>query len=162
MIIERDQNLWTQAERDEHTVKGWRTRRAGEYPLVASICRPLDYANDLLRGTVEFDRIWRNYSYHTVSIPSGTVVNGCNFTQIIPNTICIIISNLPDIVTLEDCNLCNVRLQPGWIIRRCMTVQSWLVKTNGVEERVKVAGHQADLQPADLIPPPGAVTSRIF
>ena len=166
--IELDQVNWTRVERDEHAVKGWRSRRAGEFPLCASIVRPASYVHDLDRGIVEYDPAWRNYSYHKVRIGPDTIVRGGNFTQNQPDTDAIIITGPPDSVTFIDCNMVNVRVKPGWILQGCNTSQSWLVQTgvdadgNDIEERQWLCSHPSELTAPMLVSPANAVTSRAF
>ena len=164
---ELDHNKWTDAERTEFSLKGWRSRRPGEWPPVCSVVRPAAYAHDLRRGVIEYDPAWRNYSNHTVRIPPGTIVRGCNFTQNQPDTDAIIITGPPDSVTFIDCNLCNVRLRPGLIAQGCNTAQAWLVTTKDaegkdVEDRQWVARHSDDLTPAMKVAPVNAVLDRSF
>ncbi len=92
-------------------------------PLVSAVERPDDYYNEYFRGAVDYDPAWRNYSYHAVDIPDGTVIEGCNFAQAEPKTECINGENL----TFRDCNLCNVALHPSWTLERCLTAQSYVV-----------------------------------
>jgi len=71
-----------------------------------------DYKNDYDRGTVEYTPKCRNYSFHKVIIPDGTVVRESNFTQKEPHTQAIQGKNL----VFESCNLVNVQADPTWII----------------------------------------------
>lgn len=72
-----------------------------------------DYKNDFERGTVEYNPKCRNYSFHKVIIPDGTVVRDTNFTQKEPHSQAIQGKNL----TFIDCNLVNVEKDPTWIIQ---------------------------------------------
>lgn len=269
MARELNRTQWTDTEKNEHAVKGWRSRRDGlwtqrmewdekqrrfvllaaprqheaEWPPVASLIRPSDYTHDLDRGTVTyreefritgfasvtqgspfvvlasdpgrslkdalfhtegslavhrilghssqgltldgdykgasgtvacrvFSPSWKNYSFHKVRIAPETVLFGCNFTQTIPNTSAIIITGPPDSVTFIESNLCNVRINPGWVLQGCNTCQSWIVAQdeldeagkptgNTIEDRQWIAAHSRDL-PALVVPPLNAVTMRDF
>src|SRR3990167_4411635 len=111
--------------------RGWRDRRTGEIrPLVGSTFRPDDYVNATHRGTVEYDPSWSNYSFHTVQVPDGTVIDcgdrGCNFTQIAPLTDAFDRSQgFGHTLTLRDrMNLVNVMLYPDWTVEcNCNTAQ---------------------------------------
>lgn len=166
---ELDQSKWTPAERAELDLKGWRSRRAGEWPPVCNLIRPVDYEHDLDRGTLDYDPAWRNYSFHKVLIPARTIVRNCNLSQAVPNTICIM-APLLAVITFVECNLCNVRLRAAWVLQGCCTVQSWIVARTAtdasgkdvvIEDREWIAAHPGDL-PAILTPPANAVTSRGF
>lgn len=90
-----------------------------------------DYVDDYHRGTVSFVTDMgnkfnpaalkmRNYSFHNVIIPDGTEVANCNFTQKEPHTHAITGKNLK----FKECNLCNVEIDPSWIMEGCLTVHS--------------------------------------
>ena len=72
-----------------------------------------DYKNDVDRGTVEYTSKCRNYSFHKVIIPDGTIVKESNFTQKEPHTQAIQGKNL----TFIDCNLVNIETDPTWIMQ---------------------------------------------
>lgn len=156
----------TPQERGQLAARGWRDRRADEWPPVANDCRPADYQHDLDRGTVDYDPTWRNYSYHRVRVPAGTTIRGCNFSQARPRTPAILVTGNPATVTLEECNLVNVLIHPAWRLVNCNTAQSWLVRVTGPdgearEERRWIARH-SDHVPATARPPTDAVLSREF
>lgn len=75
----------------------------------------------------------KNYSFQSVEIPSGTVVEMCNFAQLIPNTECIFSSGS---VVLKNCNLLNVKLKPEWEVIECLTAQAWLIAEIVEEDQV--------------------------
>lgn len=156
MRIDLDKSKWTQKETEDFTSKGWRSRREGEFPPVASIVRPSDYDNDLDRGTIDYDPEWRNYSFHKVRIPANAVVRNCNFAQANPDTVAITVVGNPSTVTFIDCNLMNVRILPGWNLQGCNNCQKWLVEIDNpdfgqegqpekIEERVFIASKNSDL-----------------
>lgn len=81
-----------------------------------------DYVDDFNRGTVYFNPDKgnrfnpealkaRNYSYHKIVIPDGTIIEGVNFSQKNPHTVAIIGKNL----TFIHCNLHNIEFDPTWI-----------------------------------------------
>jgi hypothetical protein len=70
-----------------------------------------DYKNDYDRGTVEYTPKCRNYAFHKVVIPDGTVVQNSNFTQKEPDTDAISGNNLVFI----DCNLVNIKMHEDWV-----------------------------------------------
>jgi len=165
----------TSTEKQQLDSRGWRDRRIGEYPPVAKDCRPADYTQDLSRGTLEYNVAWRNYSFHKINISAGTVIRRCNFSQAIPNTECIVVLGLPPVLTFIDCNLCNVKTKPEWILQNCLTVQSWIisVQQNIIDETGKIVGQEtiekrqfiaqsSDELPQILTPPPNVITSRTF
>lgn len=69
-----------------------------------------DYINNKNAGTVEFNPINKNYSYHKVIIPDGTTLIGINFTQDQPHTEAIFGKDL----IFVDCNITNVEVDPTW------------------------------------------------
>lgn len=71
-----------------------------------------DYKNDFDRGTVEYTPKCRNYSFHKVIIPDGTIIKETNFTQKEPYTQAIQGRNL----TFIECNLANNLIDPDWTI----------------------------------------------
>jgi sensor histidine kinase YesM len=78
-----------------------------------------DYKGDFDRGSVEFTLKCRNYSYHKIVIPDGSVIESRNFTQRKPNTQAIIGKNL----TFKECNLVNNVIDPSWTLISCNTSQ---------------------------------------
>ena len=111
--------------------RGYIDRRTGTFdPPVSSLWRPADYVSDVKRGTIEYDPKWRNYSYHKVLIPDGTVIDGevlgaCNFVQIAPDTDAIIRAfGFGHDLTFKDCNLSNVRTYDDWTLISCNTTQA--------------------------------------
>jgi hypothetical protein len=118
-----------------------------------------DYVDDLDRGTVEFNpekgnRFGgkdvlkaRNYSYHKVIIPNGTIIKGVNFSQKNPHTDAINGKNLHFI----NCNLNNVELDNSWTFEGGLRIHSkheteivgerifdvYYVEKNGVFEEVE-------------------------
>lgn len=101
--------------------------RAEVKPLVTRNEKPADYDNDLDRGTVEYREGWKNYSFHKVRIPGGTIVTGCNFAQAKPRTDCIEVTGV-GVVTFRECNLSNVELTARMVSEKCLTAQSWIVE----------------------------------
>ena len=87
-----------------------------------------DYSNDFVRGTVDWNPENRNYSFHVVTIPDGTVVRDMNFSQVKPHTVSIIGKNLHFI----GCNLHNVELDASWSFNSCLLLQSKYIKKNQV------------------------------
>lgn len=160
----------SQAEEAQLRTRGWRDRRSGEFdPPVASTSRPGDYISDIKRGTVEFHPKWRNYSYHTVKIPDGTVLDGevmggCNLTQISPVTDAIDRSSgFGHNLTFRGCNLVNVKVYPDWIIENCNTAQIDRIGTHAnkddtadITDSVFVASHP-DQVPKTRVKPVGAL-----
>lgn len=160
--IERNRARLTATERTQLDTRGWRDRHPDEYPPVAADCRPADYAHDLDRGTLDYSTDWKNYSFHKVRIPAGTVIVGANFTQTQPDTAAITVIGVPSTVAFIDCNLGNVRLHPAWALKDCNTAQSWIIgDIEGNEERQWIARHPDDL-PAMVVKPAKAVTMRGF
>ena len=112
----------TVAEEAQLTSRGWRDRRDGEWrPPVGSTFRPADYQNPRHRGTVKLDvGKWRNYSWHLVKAPNGTVIDcgdrGCNFTQIAPQTeVFLRTTGFGHNLTFTGrVNLVNVKIHPDW------------------------------------------------
>jgi hypothetical protein len=82
-----------------------------------------DYIDDHNRGTVKFNTKMRNYAFHKVIIPDGTIVKDCNFSQKIMNTDAISGKNL----VFEFCNLRNCKIDLSWTLKSCNTYQSDLV-----------------------------------
>lgn len=78
-----------------------------------------DYQNDFKRGTVDYNERCASYCFHTVVIPDGTVINDRNFAQAAPDTPAIIGENL----VFNDCNLCNVLINPSWILNSCLVIK---------------------------------------
>ncbi len=71
-----------------------------------------DYKNDFDRGTVYYTPKSKNYSFHKVIVPDGTVVSNSNFTQKEPFSRAISGKNL----TFINCNLVNVMLDTTWVL----------------------------------------------
>jgi len=94
-----------------------------------------DYKNDKDRGTVYYNpeignpfdptkKKARNYSFHKVIIPDGTIVEEeINFSQAEPHTDAIIGENL----TFRRCNLVNVEIHPSWILDNSLSVHRRIV-----------------------------------
>lgn len=99
-------------------------RKSGQFPLVNSEYAPEDYVDDHYRGSVEYNAVWKNYSFHKVSIPDGTTISDANFTQWQPNTLAVTGKNL----TFINCNLTNVAVDWKWKLKDCMTQQVDLSK----------------------------------
>lgn len=83
-----------------------------------------DYKNDFDRGTVEYTPKCRNYSFHKVVIPDGTVIKESNFTQKEPFTQAIEGKNL----TFIDCNLVNIKRDTTWILQGSNNTQIKRIK----------------------------------
>lgn len=83
-----------------------------------------DYEHDFARGTVEYTPRSRNYSYHSVVIPDGTIIVEANFTQKEPNTEAITGKNL----TFIGCNLVNNKIDPTWILETTNITQKKNIK----------------------------------
>lgn len=154
---------WTPDERQQFLDKGFRHRRDGELPCTA-FTRPADYEHDLKRGELKFMPGWFNYSLHTVTIPDGSEVRECNFTQCAPGTPAITGRDLKFV----DCNLTNCIVDPSWQLERCNTAQAWLVQVDdgngGVrEKRQYICAHSDELKDQkDMQPPVNAVLARDF
>lgn len=168
--VERNPDNLNQAEKNQLQSRGWRDRRLGEYPPVAQDCRPGDYQNNLSRGTISYDLIWRNYSFHNVIIPSGTVVKNCNFTQSRPKTLCITVVG-GNVLKFISCNLGNVDIEPNWEIVGCNTCQFWIVEKEELDEKgvlVKsednqfIVNHSSKFNSSVHLPPPNVIFSRSF
>lgn len=147
-LVDQDITKWSEPEKVEYQQKGFRSLRADELPQVTSKVRPSDYVHDLDRGTVDYKKEWYNYSYHTVIVPTGSTIIECNFAQCVPNTEAIIGDNL----TLIDCNLVNVKINPTWIVKGCLTVQSWVVDDNGTDDRLFICDHPSKLTGSEQEP----------
>ena len=153
---------WTEAEKTEFVQKGFRGFREGEKPVISPAVRPSDYNNDLKRGSVDLHVECKNYSFCNVTIPDGTTVSHCNFTQIQPDTDCITGENL----TLIDCNLSNVKINQTWTLTDCNTAQFWLVEEEIEGETKEVTqflcAHPSELPNVESKVPATAVLSRTF
>lgn len=138
-------------------------RKPGQWPPVTAKYQPNDYVDDLDRGTVEYDPIWTNYSFHKVTIPAGTVIRDCNFAQTVPLTNAIIVRGERS-VTFFNCNLGNVALNPLMQISDCNTVQSWVkepvVNGDRVQTREFITDHPFWLHDVVPVPPPDAILTR--
>lgn len=153
---------WTEDEVIHFKEKGFRAFREGEKPILTPTVRPTDYNNDLKRGGVKSDPEVKNYSFCNVEFADGSTIVGHNFTQIQPDTDCIVGENL----TLIDCNLSNVRLNPSWTTVDCNTAQFWLVEED-VEGKVKevvqfLCSHPSELPNVESKVPATAVLAREF
>lgn len=90
--------------------------------------RKNDYQNDFDRGTVDYTPELRkdgtpknrNYSFHKVVIPDGTVIKESNFAQRKPHTNAIQGKSL----TFINCNLVNVEKDPTWTLISSNNAQS--------------------------------------
>lgn len=153
---------WTEAEVLHFKEKGFRPFRANEKPILTPTARPTDYNNDLKRGGVQINPEVKNYSFCDVEIPDGTTLSGHNFTQIQPDTDCITGENL----TLIDCNLSNVKINPSWTTTDCNTSQFWLVEEEIEGETKEVAqflcSHPSELPNVESKVPTNAVLARSF
>jgi len=162
----------TDGDRTDLLNKGWRARRSGEKgPLVRETSRPQDYVGNFDRGTVEFNPKWRNYSYHKVNVPSGTVLDGavmgaCNFTQIEPNTEAF--DRTPGFfghnLVFRNCNLSNVKTYPDWTVEEsCNNAQVDYIKgldpdgNQTIVDTVFVASRSEDV-PKTRTKAPGAMS----
>ena len=87
-----------------------------------------DYQHDFDRGTVYYTSLNRNYSFHKVIIPNGTVVRNSNFTQKNSDTIAIEGKNL----TFIDCNLVNNAIDPSWILQGSNIAQIKRIKKSEI------------------------------
>lgn len=127
----------------------WTPRQPGQL-LCTSAVRPADYVNEMQRGTVELMPGWTNYSFHAVVVPDGTVLDGTdrcfNFSQGVPNTVAIVGKNL----TLKNCNLFNVAIDPSWTLLGCNASQGWYVPNQDGTMGIQ----------AGAVAPPGAVTPQ--
>lgn len=158
----------TFAEELQLATRGWRDRRLGEYdPPVAVLTRPADYVSSTRRGTLEYHARWRNYSWHRIQVPNGTVIDcreGGNFTQLVPNTEAF--DRTPGVwghnLTFIECNLTNVKTYPDWTLQHCNTAQVWMKGTSApdgtpeVQDTELVAPRSRDV-PAVLVPPAEAL-----
>ena len=111
--------------KDEQDVVEFSLKENGR-KLIHKEVRPIknDYQNDVDRGTVEYTPKCRNYSFHKVVIPDGTIIKDSNFTQKEPHTKAIEGKNL----TFESCNLVNVATDPSWTIKDSNTCQIKRIK----------------------------------
>lgn len=153
---------WTEDEVLHFKEKGFRPFREDEKPILTPTVRPTDYGNDLKRGSVKANSEVKNYSFCNVEFSDGSTVIGHNFTQIQPDTDCIVGENL----TLIDCNLSNVRLNPSWTTIDCNTAQFWLVEeeTEGKVKEVTqfLCAHPSELPNVESKVPATAVLARNF
>ena len=88
-----------------------------------------DYKDDFDRGSVEHTSKCRNYSFHKIVIPDGTVVKDTNFCQRTKRQ-AISGKNL----TFIECNLVNNIIDPSWRLEGCNTCEHDFSKdevTNG-------------------------------
>ena len=92
-----------------------------------------DYFDDQHRGTVEYTPKCRNYSFHKVIIPDGTIIKEANFTQRDIDTLAI---EGKDLVFVE-CNLVNNIIDPSWKLESCNTCQVDFAKREA-EELAKI------------------------
>lgn len=110
-----------------------------------------------------FDPLVKNYSFQQVEIPAGTVVEKCNFAQLLPGTECISTDGL---ITLKNCNLLNVKLKPEWEIIECLTTQAWLISViledgTVTTDRQFICTHSSDLI-GDEVAPDNAILVMDF
>lgn len=100
--------------------------------LIHSELKPIknDYKHDFDRGSVEHNPKCKNYSFHKIVIPDGTVIRDSNFTQKDPHTQAIEGKNLHFI----SCNLVNVELDPSWVVEDCNTCQIQSVITKQTDK----------------------------
>jgi hypothetical protein len=89
-----------------------------------------DYQHDFDRGSVHHTHKCRNFSFHKVIIPDGTVIREANFTQKDAHTVAIEGKNL----TFIDCNLVNVEIDPSWTVQGCNTAQIKRVVTKQTDK----------------------------
>lgn len=124
--IEKKGIILTEKDKTDLMTKGWRNRRAGEFkPPVASTMRPSDYKDDKDRGTIEYSKGWKNYSFHKIVIPSGTVISDSNFYQRKTGSDIFERSGqgVGHNLTFKNCNLVNVKTYPDFIIEGCNNAQ---------------------------------------
>lgn len=104
--------------------RGWRDRREGEKLFVTDLSKPKDYESAIHRGTVEYVKSKRNYSFLKVAIKDGAQIVGKNFGQIYPNyDVFDRTKGLGHNLIFKDCNLVNVKTYPDWEIINCNTAQ---------------------------------------
>jgi hypothetical protein len=156
-------DVWSNEEQQNFIDKGWRAHRIDEFPQIKSMVRPVDYDNDMQRGTVDLNPLWSNYCYLKVRVIAGSFLSEFNFSQAVPNTPAIITDGP---ITLHRCNLVNCAIDPSWIIIDCNTTQRWLVpmdRGNGrIEERSQyLVSHPSKLQ-GDEQPPLDAIIRRDY
>ena len=141
-------------------------RQPGQWPPVTALWQPADYVDDLKRGTVEYSPQWRNYAYHAVTVPVGTIIQGANFAQAVPLTEVFTLDR-PGTITVVDCNLCNVKPSTRVLVQNGMTVQSWIVLVGGVQDRQFLTGRGENLvgtvlePPLNVVLPTGVVISPL-
>jgi len=100
-----------------------------------------DYTDDKHRGTVEYTPNCRNYSFHKVIIPDGTIIREANFTQRDIDTDAIQGEDLNFI----ECNLVNVLINPSWKLESCNTCQVDFAKMEA-EELKQAEDYKAELE----------------
>lgn len=74
-----------------------------------------DYCDNYDRGSVDYSEKCKNYSFHKIIIPDGSVISGCNFSQRKPNTSAISGKN----ITFSECNLINNVIDETWKLNEC-------------------------------------------
>lgn len=92
-----------------------------------------DYVDDTHRGTVAFNKNMRNYAFHNVIIPDGSIISDCNFSQMIANTKAITGKN----ITFINCNLKNNILDESCKTQGCNTSQADVVIEEIIEAEAK-------------------------
>jgi choline kinase len=117
----------------------------GGRKLIHKELKPLknDYIHDFDRGTVQHTPKCRNYTFHKVVIPDGTVIRNSNFSQKEPHTVAIIGNFLHFI----ECNLTNVEIADNWIIEDCNTAQIRKIKKYEIDNEGKkeiIVSHQVE------------------
>lgn len=161
-IKESKCDKWSDDEKTHFKEKGFRAFRENEKPIISLTARPSDYDNDLKRGSVHIHENLKNYSFCTVTIPDGSTIENQNFTQVQPDTDCIIGEN----ITFIDCNLSNVRINPSWTLQDCNTAQFWLVEEE-IEGKMKnvtqfICSHPSELPESDTKIPANVIISKEY
>lgn len=113
--------------KDEQEVVDFSLKETGR-KLIHKEAKPVknDYKSDFDRGTVEYNSKCRNYSFHKVVIPDGTIIKDTNFTQKEPHTEAIIGKNL----TFIGCNLNNVEKDASWVFENSSNLQFKNIKVS--------------------------------
>ena len=116
--------------------------------LIHKELKPLynDYQHDFNRGTVEYTPNCKNYSFHKIIIPDGTIIKESNFSQKEPHTQAIIGKNL----TFTKCNLVNIEPDATWIIQDSNNCQIKNIKKSESEidsgkQKKVIVSHQVEV-----------------
>lgn len=130
---------------------------------------PEDYIDQYMRGTVNYDPSIKNYSFNKVFIENDTIIESSNFSQSEPRTEAIINGKN---LTFINCNLVNVLIAESWILKNCLTAQSWIVplknpdnnnildnEGNILQDRQYITDHPDNIDEQNIILPDEVILS---